>query len=456
MSTITTQRPVAIEYVDPTLLIIGDNVRTAGVEESITAEFVDSIRENGVLTPITGWRDDEGVHVLYGQRRTLGARAAGTAEIPVLLIDPVDAIRRITEQLVENDQRADLTDAQRVQAWKALQLEGLSVPEIAKRTGTKRDRIKTGITVADNFLADSAILSHDLTIDQAATLIEFEDDEDLVAELVDVATMKPAQFEHAAQRARDEKARIAAEESTVAGLLEQGFTILQRRPGYYEKTPVHISTLIDARTGDKVTPEMITGLPGSAVYVHAFSATNIDTVYFIEDPKAHGFKKRPADGIATGPMTDEQKAERKRVIENNAAWDSAEKVRRAWLAELLTRKTLPKDTALFIARGLTEARYPVSKAIGSGNGLAAKLLGVERKPGHYGDMLAGYLEAHPGKVGHLTLAIILGGIEDSTSRETWRRPSTDTATYLQTLAAWGYALSPVEEIAAMIDTNSTR
>ena len=55
-------------------------------------------------------------------------------------------------------------------------------------------------------------------------------------------------------------------------------------------------------------------------------------------------------------MTDEEKAERETLIFNDRAWANAEIVRRAPLAEFLTRKTLPKDAAAMIARGLTIRR----------------------------------------------------------------------------------------------------
>lgn len=91
----------------------------------------------------------------------------------------------------------------------------------------------------------------------------------------------------------------------------------------------------------------------------------------------------------------------------------------------------------------------------SGNALAADLLGVEPVSGYYGDRFADFLAAHPGKAGHVTLAIVLGGIEASTGRNSWRHPQEETAHYLQTLASWGYTLSPVEHIAAMIEPTAT-
>jgi len=54
----------------------------------------------------------------------------------------------------------------------------------------------------------------------------------------------------------------------------------------------------------------------------------------------------------------------------------------------------------------------------------------------------------------VTLAIALGGVEKSTDRNTWRSPNPRAAAYLQALHAWGYPLSPVEKIAAMLNTET--
>jgi ParB family chromosome partitioning protein len=43
-------------------------------------------------------------------------------------------------------------------------------------------------------------------------------------------------------------------------------------------------------------------------------------LYYLADPKAAGFKRN--SGNANGPMTDEQKSERKELIANNKAWAS--------------------------------------------------------------------------------------------------------------------------------------
>ncbi|GAA2535335.1 hypothetical protein GCM10009860_14630 [Microbacterium mitrae] len=76
------------------------------------------------------------------------------------------------------------------------------------------------------------------------------------------------------------------------------------------------------------------------------------------------------------------------------------------------------------------------------------MLGIE---GRGRAAVAQYLAGHPTKAQHVTLAMILGAVEDKTSHETWRYPSPAFATYLTAISEWGYTLSDVEKIAAMIE-----
>ncbi|WP_434157540.1 ParB/RepB/Spo0J family partition protein [Clavibacter michiganensis] len=85
----TTSPSVVVEHLDPNTLIIEENVRPS---TDLNRDFVRSIRENGVIVPVVARRDADGrVLVRAGQRRTLGAREAAVATIPVYVIDADDA-----------------------------------------------------------------------------------------------------------------------------------------------------------------------------------------------------------------------------------------------------------------------------------------------------------------------------------------------------------------------------
>ncbi|WP_231918796.1 MULTISPECIES: chromosome partitioning protein [unclassified Leifsonia] len=354
--------------------------------------------------------------------------------------------------MVENDQREPLTDGDRAAGFQQLAFEGLTITAIARRTGSKTREVKTALAVTENSAAATALHEHPLTLDQAAVLIEFDTDEHTRAELIQVATTDPAQFLHAAQRARDEKIRAQAKADAEADLAARGYEILDTDPGYYDTQYTRISELLTAEN-DRVTVEHIENIAGRAAHVRVYADGDPTITYFLHDAKAAGFHTYSNSGSDSGPMTEEQKAERRTLIANNKAWASAEVVRRDWLTTLIARKTLPKDTGLVIARGLTVHRQAISTATREGNELAHQLLGVEPSGYFEADKLAALLEHNPGKAQHVALAIVLGACESVTSKQTWRTPSPTDAAYFTQLAAWGYTLSDVERIITGTDTD---
>ena len=132
-----------IEYIDPKELTLEANVRD---DVQLAKEFLASLREHGVIVPLTAVRDTEGRTVVReGQCRTLGAREVGLAKVPVIVLTETaskaaDArtVERIVHQMVANDQRAALTEAQRARAIQTMLDTGVSPTKVAKLHRTKR------------------------------------------------------------------------------------------------------------------------------------------------------------------------------------------------------------------------------------------------------------------------------------------------------------------------------
>jgi ParB family chromosome partitioning protein len=199
-----------LEHLDPSAVQIEENIRTTIATDK---GLVSSIRENGVLVQVLGWRDADGtVHVRAGQRRALAACEAGVATIPVYIVhgSSEDDARRLIEQMVENEQRERLTDVERVKAWQQMELAGLSVTTIARKTGAKRERIKTGLAIAGSHTATTLVGDHGITLDQAAILLDFDGDEKTISDLTQIATEQPDYFPVAVERARQERAASRA------------------------------------------------------------------------------------------------------------------------------------------------------------------------------------------------------------------------------------------------------
>jgi ParB family chromosome partitioning protein len=432
-----------IEHIDPAQIEVETNVRTT---VKLDPGFVASIREHGVLSPVGCRRAEDGaVTVRIGQRRVLAAREVGLATIPAYIVEGDDStVNRLLEQFAENEQRAALTEPERAAFFQQLAFEGLTVPQIAKRTSVPKKVVEAGIKVAESEFAQKVAAKHEVTLDQAAAIMEFEGDKDAVNRLVQYAEDAPEQFAHEVQRQRDEQTRreeVAAEQES---LIEQGYTILHETPYYDDKDTARLSDLT-TKDGADVTVEDLVGV-GKDRQAHVVWGWNgLTTTVYVQNFKTYGFKKRTNSG--NGPMSDEQRAERKTLIANNKAWDSAEAVRREWLTAFLARKTLPKDAGQFVAIALSAHRTTVASGLSKGNRLAATLLGLDAQESEWGASPIDPVAAtQPTRSGHVAVAVVLAAIEDSTGRHTWRNPGRDAVAYFEQIAAWGYPLSDVEHI----------
>jgi ParB family chromosome partitioning protein len=222
-----------LEHLDPNVLETDGNVRD---DPALTKQFIASIKENGVLVPITAVRAQDGtVRVRTGQRRTLAAREAGLETIPVYVIGAgwEDVTQRTIEQLVENDHRTTLTQVQRVRGIQQLLDVGLSATKVAKKLSVSRERVQASQAVAGSQTALDALAAGQLSLTEAAAITEFEDDERAVARLLESAG-RPQFFEHTLSQLREQREdaqRLAAGEQEWR---DKGYTVLDRAPAPYD------------------------------------------------------------------------------------------------------------------------------------------------------------------------------------------------------------------------------
>ena len=109
-------------------------------------ELAESIRQHGILQPLTVRRLQSGYYqIIAGERRWRAARLAGLAEVPVLVIEADD--RKAAElALVENLQREDLNPMEEAAGFQAL-MDGyrLTQEEAAKRVGKSRSAVANAL-----------------------------------------------------------------------------------------------------------------------------------------------------------------------------------------------------------------------------------------------------------------------------------------------------------------------
>jgi ParB family chromosome partitioning protein len=487
-----------LAWADPRTLIVGANVRG---EVRLDAHFVRDIADRGVREPIpVRRRDEDGALVVRkGKRRTLAAIEAGLGLVRVFIepepdpgdVDTAGQIDRIVDQLGENHHRATTTDADEVRAHQELLDLGLSAGQIARRTHTSTKRVRVTTRVARSGLAVAVLSRYDLTLDQVAVIAEFDDTTpdgvasaegvDAVKLLTVTAQREPAQFAHVAQRLRDDREDRQLHAARVAELTAAGIRVLDpgssdtdsTNPGTDTDTgnpdggAVRLSSLRPAPfdlAGTVLTEDAHAGCPGHAATVAVErgwrAGPSVTTTWWCTDPDGNGHAPRwdrPATGGGVGsgarepgPMSEQEKAQRRRVVANNKDWDSATTVRKQWLQGFLTRKNPPKDAARYIAATLATGGHDVRKAMENAHPTACELLGLPAPEGFYlgtpNPITAAVETAGTARLTMLTLAVLLGAAEDGTSRNSWRNPSSGTRAYFAALAEWNYPLSPVEQL----------
>lgn len=458
--TVTAETLQELLHVDPTTLIIGTNVRAA---RDLPKSFVDSIRERGVLQPITAYLDDDGrLVVLRGQRRTLAAVQAERPTVPVYVVDSPAELDRIVDQVSENDHRDGITTADRVRAYEQLAAVGLSAGQIAKRTASKRTDVEAGLRVVSSTVAVDKVTTLDLTLDQAAAIAEFDTDEKAVGQLLDAAGR--GGFDHQVQRLRDQREENAKRAGAEVELAATGVTVVPR-PAYDDKKIRPLESLLNA--GKSVTAKNHASCPGHAAYVQRNygPADEFTPVYVCTDAKKHGHTDRHAAGGTTAAaLSDEDRekatAERRRVIAGNKAWKAATAVRRRWLAEFCHRKQVgDHDVERFIAEALVRNRGRFDEALnyqphafylaltaGDENdaGGAQHKAQIQRLT----DELA---SATRPRALAITAGLILAAWEaKADDPQVWRQyklsghRTADHDYYLAAMASWGYELSSIE------------
>lgn len=491
----------ALEHLDPHSVSLEDNVRDGA---ALDRDFLASIAEHGVLQPVTAVRTADGVQIRDGQRRTLAARQAGLPTLPVYVLDSTAApgaaatAERIAHQIVTNDQRAALTDAQRVRGIQQMLDAGLSATKVAQKLTVTRDTVKAAARAAGSATALDALDRGQLTLTEAAALTEFDGDDDAVAMLV--AAAGTAMFDHRVAQLRQTRIAQVARAEAATGYARQGFTILTERPDWRDPAAVALrflrtaggdpvdvdavtdparwavllvedTVLVDAATGEEVDDDDVdwatrhhperTPAEGARHASTVVEKTVWAPEYFCRDPQACGFTlagflhPRPAesdtpaagDAVSGEARAETERAQRRKVLALNKLGLAAQEVRRTWVRDtLLARKTPVKGAAVFVT-GCLE-RGPGLLAEHSARHLAGELLGLD----DVGAAVSRLTATGDARAQVLLLGMVLAALEGRTPKDAWRHtgsrftPAPGAADYLRLLTAHGYPLAPIEQV----------
>jgi ParB family chromosome partitioning protein len=441
-------------HLNPAQLTTDKNVRK---DLDLTREFLASVKNSGVLEPIVAYPDpitDGAYRIHLGHRRAAAAVEGGLDTVPVYVISEREAADRIAEQLVENVHRSALKPAETAEAYQALSLFGLPATAIAKKTSTKLAAVGNALKVANNETATKVLQDRQLTIDEALVFTEFDNDEKAIAELT--AAASNGRLTHTAQVLRNERIEAKNRAAALAEAEATGYAVLDAAPSYEDARYRSIKRVFtdEARTTPLTLAEAekhpddirvylekeYTPYGQPDTYVHTFAVTNW---------AAHGWHATDYGTKPKGPLTDDEKAERRVSRENAKLWTAATAVRIQWVKDFLKRRSLPNDysalAALWFARTPTDYQNRTRD-------LAHTLLEldlVEEKAAYstrHVSALPGFIITAPTQGAHVLVALAVAGFETSLDpKQGWASNDPTVPLYLQQLSGWGYPLSELEE-----------
>ena len=433
-------------------------------------EFLDSIAELGILTPLRITPAGAGVYrVIEGHRRLAAAEKLGLTEVPYDLAAERegDEAGQFLDMYATNHHRKGLSTLEEADALFGASANGASKRRIRKATGLSPDEVASALKAGGmSGLAreTAAAFGQSITLDQAALFAEFADDDTAVTRIMnDICNGRTGQ--HVAERIRQERADEAVRQQLITELAAGGYEITDQYPG----APLLLTYL--THDGQDLTPETHAACPGRAVHLSSYNPPAV--THFCTDPASHGHASRfsgtalpdlngsgtGSDGADTPPLPETAPAPdpaRRLVIEGNKAWTAAANVRKRWLAgSLLARRTTPREAMPFITAQLLEMPAPVRDAIthASRSSLFQEITGGTIR---HNENTATW---PAGRLPIAILAVIAASYEErmdgDQGRFTWRTdrrftqcPRDDAGAYFRFLASTGYELSPIEQAVA--------
>ena len=119
-------------------------------DEAALAQLADSIRQHGIIQPLTVRKLSSGYYqIIAGERRWRAARLAGLQEVPALVIEADD--RKTAElAMIENLQREDLNPIEEAGGYQTLiQQYHMTQEEAAARVGKYRSAVANTLRLLD-------------------------------------------------------------------------------------------------------------------------------------------------------------------------------------------------------------------------------------------------------------------------------------------------------------------
>lgn len=175
-------------------------------DEQELGRLAGSIRENGLLQPLTVRKSGKRYTLIAGERRLRALKQAGISHAPCIIVEASDRQAAVLA-LIENIQRSGLNYFEEAAAFKNLITEwGLSQQELGKKLGMSQPSIANKLRLLrfDSGIR-ALILEHNLNERQARALLRLE---------------TPQQIQRAVEAISARKLNVAQTENYIQSMLE--------------------------------------------------------------------------------------------------------------------------------------------------------------------------------------------------------------------------------------------
>ena len=139
-------------------------------DESALEELTASIKEKGVVTPVTVRDTEDGYELVAGERRWRASKKYRKRTIPAYVITVKDDAEMMEMALIENIQREDLNSLEESEAYAVLNSKfEMSHVAIAKAVGKKRVTVSNSLRLLKSLRKGDISAGHARAILQAKT-----------------------------------------------------------------------------------------------------------------------------------------------------------------------------------------------------------------------------------------------------------------------------------------------
>lgn len=187
-------------------------------EEEALADLAESIRQHGMIQPLTVRRLASGYYqIIAGERRWRAARMAGLEEVPATIIEADD--RKVMELgLIENLQREDLNPMEEAAGFQSLiQTHHMTQEEAAQRVGKSRSAVANSLRLLSLSPAAAELVRQGkLSSGHARALLGLSGQaQEKAAALVVEGDLSVRQTEHLVKKLTEEKKEAPAPKTGV-------------------------------------------------------------------------------------------------------------------------------------------------------------------------------------------------------------------------------------------------